>query len=181
VDRSGDGLFRVAALARVNRHILESAKSPESHLRGDIQAQHRHHRHRHHQRMECLERPVRDVQPREADEHGERGQHENGADLVHPSADAESSNRQDHQCGEYGQADPYHEPARPREAFAVRSKNVAEVLRHLDPGLGGIEDGEEPEIPRDQEARQLTESEFGPLIQSPFEGIGPIEVNDDQG
>ena len=50
---------RVAALAGVNRDVLEAAERAEPHLAEQVEAHDRHHRHRRRQRMKRGDRPVR--------------------------------------------------------------------------------------------------------------------------
>jgi hypothetical protein len=155
----------------VNGDIFKPAKRAESHLRGDVEAHDGHHRQGHCQRLKNGEGPARHVQPRERDEHNERGQHQDATDLVHPLADAQTSNCDDHQRREDDGADDHDKPRRPRQPFASGPHNVPEILSDLKTGLRGIEDGKQPEIPRDEKSRQLSESNLGPLIEPALERI----------
>jgi hypothetical protein len=45
-------------------------------------------------------------------------------------------------------------------------RTYSRVLRHLDAGLRGIEDGEQPQVPRDEKPDELVESQLRPLVQA---------------
>ena len=68
-----------------------------------------------------------------------------------------------------GGAHQNDEAAIARQPFTTRAGNVTEILRDLQSGLRGIEDGEQPEIPGDEKAGELSESELRPLIEAALE------------
>ncbi|OLD16706.1 MAG: hypothetical protein AUJ01_10115 [Acidobacteria bacterium 13_1_40CM_3_65_5] len=180
-NRLSDGANGVAALAGVNRDVLESAERAESHLPEQIQTHDRNDRRRRRERMKRSQRSVRHVEPWNDQQCRERDEHQRTARLVHPLADAEAENREPHERAEEARADQRNDRLAGRQRIGALSDDVRDVLRRLQTRLRRVEDGEQPQVPRDEKSRQLVEPELGPLIQPAFERHQPIEVDDDDG
>ena len=129
--------------------------------------------------MKPAQRSARDVQPRQGEKRGERGEHQQGAGGVDPLAHAEPENGHHDERRHQRHAHQQHEPVAAGEPLAARPEDVDDVLRDLQSRVGGIEDGEQPQVPRDEEPGQLVEPELRPLVQAALERHQAIQVDDD--
>jgi len=179
--RSRDRPFGVAAFAGVQGHVFEAAERAEPHLGRDVEAQDRGDGHRRRQRVEFRERAVGDVQPRHDDQQAEGRQHQYAARLVHPFAETQAADRHEHERAEDQDVHERDDPVTTHQGRAFSRHEVVEVLRDLQADLRGVQDREQPQVPRDQEADQIVESQLRPLIQPAFERHRAIEMDDDGG
>jgi hypothetical protein len=108
------------------------------------------------------------------------GQHQNPPGLVHPLADTQTTDRYADEGCHNRNVDNADEPDVARQPFTPRTDDIAEVLSDLKTGLGCVEDGEEPEIPRDQKSRDFAEPELRPLVKPSLERHRTIEMNNDR-
>ena len=96
--RTRDRAHRVAALAGVNRHVLEPAERAEPHLAEQVQTHQRDDRRRRRQRVKGGERAVvHDSATAATISAAKIASHHRAAGLVHPLADPEPENGDDHE------------------------------------------------------------------------------------
>ena len=106
-------------------------------------------------------------------EHGER------SDVVDPFAQRQAAEPDPAQT-EYERAtDQRHAPFAVRHPGSAFADGVGDIGCDKHPAKRNDRDGQQPEIPRNDETGELVQAEFGPLVKTALERHEPIQVNDD--
>ena len=65
-----------------------------------------------------------------------------------------------------------------RKPLAARPNDVDDILRYLEADLGGVKNGQEPEVPSDEKTDGIVKPELCPLVNAALERHSAVEIDD---
>ncbi len=185
-ERSGDedGAFEVArgiaGFAGKDGGVFESAEPTESHFAENAEAEERERRSDQVKRVISGQRAAPPVDERHECEESDDKDGEEAACIRDPLSNAQAEPRDEHQQSDHHDGSNENDPAICGHGRGGGTDGVGEIVDGDQTGGGDVENHIEPEIPGDEEADAVVESQASPFIKAAFEGHQAIEMGDDE-